>query len=427
MSRRLLLQLAKAGRVTRWQIETVLEAQVLYYGALSDLLLKMGYMSESDLLDFISHADHLPILSNELLEKISPRMTGLLPRDIVFRLRCLPVGLQNGRLVTAFSRAPSAETIKEIRIFVGMEIQAALTAEKNLLTAMLKHYAVRPSSLLLDSQSPILAIRHELEDDDLREEAESKPGFLPFHKDTYLADSGLSEQSKTIPFEGFADRQAGLPPLPDAASRRAKAESGIQVPKHTETEDVDMMSDDLPDVTAHIESLSEEIQEVDIQSVDASELQLQLEHAENRDAIVKSALEWLQLRFDPVIFFTVKKSSAVGFSGAGVGLRQEILKDISVGLNIESAFAETFNSRQTALLPCAGDSAAEMVLNILGSEAREALLLLPVEVGGKIIGIIAAFGAMPEAPENRAEAWHQVSQVISSGFEALILSRKVGV
>lgn len=419
------MQLAHAGRITRWQIETVLEAQVLYDGALSDLLLKMNYMNEEDLIAFISHADRLPILKDELLEKISPKMIRLMPRDIVFYQRCLPVGLQNGRLVVAFSRAPAAETMKELKIFVGMEILPALTSEKNLLSAILRHYAVRPSSLLLDSQSPILAIRHEFEEDDLREEAESKPGFQPFNKETYLEDSGLSEQARTVPFESFEEKKTETaPPLPEFAAAKLRVEEPRQIES---AEQPSIAEEETVEEAAPIESLSEDIQEVDIQSVDSSELQMLLEHADSRDTIVSTALGWLQQRFDLAIFFTVKKSSAIGFSGAGAVSNPETLKDISIGLNLESAFADSFNRRQPVLLPCIGDSAAEMVLNVLGCEAYEALLLLPVEVGGKIIGLVAAFGTMPEAPENRSEAWQQVSQVISAGFETLILSRKVGV
>ncbi len=422
--------------MTRWQIETVLEAQVLYEGTLSDLLLKMNYVREDVLLKFISRSDGLPVLNSSLLGKISPKMIELLPRDIVYQLRCIPVGIQKGRLVAVFSRSPSKDALLELQIFSGMEIRPALVNEASLVKAIQRYYAVRLSSLLLDNSSPILAIKTELEEEDLLDEKESKPGFLPFHKETYIGTpettpSMMRKEEPTSPERIEEDSFIVTQQANEAVGESVDLEQETETPASPEVAQSEEEEHAFePEETVEedsIEEVEEEIEEVPIEVIDATDLEHELEFMQSRDEIVDKACSWLNEYFPSVMFFTVKRSQAQGFCGSGIDLDRELMKEITVSLNIESAFEHSATSRRVELVQCSEDSAAAMISDLLHIPSQPAMLVLPIEVSGKLVGLVAALGPLPEPPGDEAAAWEKVSRTISSAFESFILSRKVGV
>jgi type IV pilus assembly protein PilB len=74
--------------------------------------------------------------------KIDPDAVKLVPHSLALRLRAMPIGWEQGRLVLAMTDPLNVIAIDDVRLITGQEVEPVITTEDELLAAINRHYQV---------------------------------------------------------------------------------------------------------------------------------------------------------------------------------------------------------------------------------------------------------------------------------------------
>ncbi len=74
--------------------------------------------------------------------KIDPDAVKLVPHSLALRLRVMPIGWEQGRLVLAMTDPLNVIAIDDVRLITGQEVEPVITTEDELLAAINRHYQV---------------------------------------------------------------------------------------------------------------------------------------------------------------------------------------------------------------------------------------------------------------------------------------------
>ena len=129
--------------ITPEQLEKALEEQKSSGERLGSILTKLGYIKESDLLSFLSNQYGIPSISlNEFT--IEPGVLKLIPREVVFKYRVVPVNLKGSTLIIAMADPSNIFAIDDIKFLTGYRIEALAASESDIKTAIEKNYDSSP-------------------------------------------------------------------------------------------------------------------------------------------------------------------------------------------------------------------------------------------------------------------------------------------
>lgn len=108
---------------------------------LEQALLKLGYVSERQLLEITGEQLSLPVLDLTNI-KIDEDVLRLLPSRFVYRRRLVPLSRQNGNLQVATSDAYDLYTFDEIRLLTGLTVEPVLAPHDEIDKVIKAHYGV---------------------------------------------------------------------------------------------------------------------------------------------------------------------------------------------------------------------------------------------------------------------------------------------
>ena len=108
---------------------------------LEQALLKLGYVSERQLLEITGEQLSLPVLDLTNI-KIDKDVLQLLPPRFVHRRRLVPLSRQNGNLQVATSDAYDLYTFDEIRLLTGLTVEPILAPHDEIDKVIKTHYGV---------------------------------------------------------------------------------------------------------------------------------------------------------------------------------------------------------------------------------------------------------------------------------------------
>jgi type IV pilus assembly protein PilB len=129
--------------ITPEQLEKALEEQKSSGERLGSILTKLGYIKESDLLSFLSNQYGIPSISlNEFT--IEPGVLKLIPQEVVFKYRVVPLNLKGSTLIIAMADPSNIFAIDDIKFLTGYRIEALAAAESDIKTAIEKNYDSSP-------------------------------------------------------------------------------------------------------------------------------------------------------------------------------------------------------------------------------------------------------------------------------------------
>jgi type IV pilus assembly protein PilB len=144
--------LARQGGITEAQIDEGLREQRASGERLGKCLLKLGYLSEDDLLRTLSDQLQLARLNLARL-KVPSEAARALPADFVQRHRVLPLELKNGTLRLATADPGNRRVIEDVRLLSGLEVEEALASEAEILEKIAECYQVTVERMIQDLHS----------------------------------------------------------------------------------------------------------------------------------------------------------------------------------------------------------------------------------------------------------------------------------
>ncbi|MBI1796116.1 MAG: type IV-A pilus assembly ATPase PilB [Candidatus Eisenbacteria bacterium] len=108
-------------------------------GSLTGNLVKIGAISEADLLEFLARLYHVPAADLASYEP-DPALTKLIPGDVATKFMALPISRSGRRLLVAMSNPSNIFAIDDIKFITGYEVEPHVASEAALKKALDRAY-----------------------------------------------------------------------------------------------------------------------------------------------------------------------------------------------------------------------------------------------------------------------------------------------
>jgi type II secretion system protein E len=132
--------------ITAEQLEEALKEQKKSGGFLGNILIKLGFISQEDL---------LPVLAEQLgvgyvkirNTQINPSVIEKVPAKLASHYKLIPIDMKDGVLAIAVANPLDIHTIDDIKLLLGLEARPVLASEDDIVEAIRKYYGVGADTL----------------------------------------------------------------------------------------------------------------------------------------------------------------------------------------------------------------------------------------------------------------------------------------
>ena len=139
MSSRLGDLFQKRGEITAEQLARALEQQREQGGALSTHLVKLGYVSEEQLLSYLEREYRLPVMDPLTLD-VPREVLNIIPQALVVKHHLIPIGLVRSTLTVAMADPSNLVAINEVKFLTGYDVKVAVAAPTLIQAAIERYY-----------------------------------------------------------------------------------------------------------------------------------------------------------------------------------------------------------------------------------------------------------------------------------------------
>jgi type IV pilus assembly protein PilB len=127
--------LVGAGIITQDQLNTALEYQKTLGVNLGSILVKLGYVKDDVLVDFIAQQEGLPVA--ELENRVLPEnLIRRVPKKLLLEHHVIPIAYKNGVLTLATSDPTDLLTVEAIQLATEYKIELALASSRAIQRAL---------------------------------------------------------------------------------------------------------------------------------------------------------------------------------------------------------------------------------------------------------------------------------------------------
>ena len=372
------------GICSREVLERATRNTAVYGGRLGTSLVELGALGIDDLGHHLAAFLGVPEVPRAWIEAPARDALSAVSRDLVEKLRVLPLRLE-GRLLHVAMRNPcSASERDELGRSTGFGIQPYAVADVRL-SALLEHYYGIPGELRV------------------AEEASEGPGSRPESESAAMDREG----EELIDEETFAQLHSDW--------QRASLGKGAESEESSEP---------TPPVaaSASAEEVDSEPGEAPAGRADAAALEAELLRAPDRDAVARLALQLARIHVDAAALFVVRGRIVSGFRGDGEAIPQGI-DGIMVPVDLESALTRAAALGEVCRArPEAGMD--QRILRSLGREGVREVLVHPIRVRHHLVNLLYADAGSESLAETSVVALGVLCELVSRAYARLILERK---
>jgi type IV pilus assembly protein PilB len=152
MSVRLGELLVSKGLITTRQLDNALQDQKTSGSKLGTSLVKLGFITEKQLVSFLSKHYGVPAIDLAEVE-VDPEAIKLIPADVVYKYQALPIKRVGGTLRVAMSDPSNILAIDDIKFLTSCHVEVFVSTESAIKVAIDRHYD--PSSTISDMMGQI--------------------------------------------------------------------------------------------------------------------------------------------------------------------------------------------------------------------------------------------------------------------------------
>ena len=131
--------LVREGLITSEQLENALQEQKANGGMLGSNLVKMGYIEEAELMEFLSKQFGVPSTDPSKLD-VDPDVIEMIPGNIVNKYRIVPISLEGQTLTIAMVDPSNIFIIDDIKFLTRKNIRVTVATESSIKSAMDRFY-----------------------------------------------------------------------------------------------------------------------------------------------------------------------------------------------------------------------------------------------------------------------------------------------
>lgn len=185
--------LLKENLIDMAQLEQARRDQKANGGRLTSALVRLGYVKESQLSEFIAKQYGMPSVDLHNFE-VDPEAVALIPRQVCVKHMVLPVSRAGKSLVVAFSDPSNIYVKDDLALLTRMKIEVVVASEQAILAAIEKYYGSVTSNIEnlvseIEESDDIVNNVQSVEAQIVDEETERDPGPIVKFVNAMLTDA----------------------------------------------------------------------------------------------------------------------------------------------------------------------------------------------------------------------------------------------
>jgi hypothetical protein len=353
--------LVRENLISAMQLEEGLKCQVIFGGRLGTNLIEMGLLEENDIARVLSKKLGIPFLDPPgLLMNIPADVIALISREYAAQYQIIPLRLEGRRLSLGMVDPSDLKTIDEIAFRTGYVIRPVVIPEVRIVLALEKYYRVE-------------------------------------RKLRYIHATQI----------GGADVTASQTP------------AGLQASDDAWYEEIEELVEKEAAKTVDAETQAEFFEQYTI-----DEVSQQLSETSNRDEIADTVVHYLGQTLSCGAMFLIRGDMAMGWKSI---LRQKPVPNfglLQIPLEEPSVLKTAVESRSYYLGPVPRSPFNSMMLQGFGGRLPKTILLIPLVMMGRTVGIIYADSDDKSLGDYVPELQRLAAKVVMA-FEILILKNKI--
>ncbi len=155
------------------QLEEALELQKKEGGRIGTNLIKLGFLTDEILVEFLSEQYGVPAVTLSQMD-VEESITKLVPYDIAYKYQIFPVSRDGATLTIAMTDPSNVFAIDDVKFMTGYEVKPVIASETAIKEAITKHYEQSDAlQTVVDSMAGIdgegLDLIHDDEEEDVDE------------------------------------------------------------------------------------------------------------------------------------------------------------------------------------------------------------------------------------------------------------------
>ncbi|HEY4481983.1 MAG TPA: ATPase, T2SS/T4P/T4SS family, partial [Candidatus Brocadiaceae bacterium] len=136
--------LLNKGLINKEQLDKAKDVQAKQHIKLEDALVKLGFLTYSEIIQFFSSQYDLPVIDLDKTN-IAPEIINLIPLQLVKKHNIVPVSKDNGIITIAVSSPPDLGFIDNLRFMFNADFKYVLTTPENIKKTINKYYELEPT------------------------------------------------------------------------------------------------------------------------------------------------------------------------------------------------------------------------------------------------------------------------------------------
>jgi hypothetical protein len=431
--------LVSRGKLTQEQLARALQDKAFFNARLGTSLLKLGYIDEDMLGEYLADVSRTRYCPSQRLEAISPDVIATVPARVAAKYLVVPFAIETRKLHLAMRDPKDLMALDEIAFLTGLPIEPYVATEFRIQRAIERYYRIRlgtesipvtpapvprPGRPVERQPPPVGPAGPEIGLDGLPIDAD--PGDLdqPFVTPTAAPPAMDSQGPLPASLDAWraAQEEAGAPPpgSPEAAPRAGATQPVSPMAPHPVAIPGPAARAGRPAAARPAPAEAARGGPPTLETITS-----RLREAETRDDVFEAVLDFTSTHFSRSALFVVQQDRVLGWSGRGEGLFAARIRNVIVPLNRPSLFV-FFRSGGDYFYGPVPDLPANAKFYLdLGCPPPARVFLLPLTIQGRTAVILYAdygqtAGRQPDVPVLR-----RLLMKASLALEVLILRNKI--
>jgi hypothetical protein len=442
--------LLKKGRIAREQLERALRDQAFFRERLGNTLVKLGFIDEDVLGEYLADTTHAPYAPARLLEKIPPEVIATVPARVAAKYCIIPIAIEKRKLHLAMRDPKDLLALDEIAFLTGMPVEPFVAAEFRIIKAIEIYYQIsigtkaipvaegpgdantpRPTATKAPPAPPpspaprnpgigLDGLPLDADPDDLDQPFVSGPGLAP---PAILEGSGpIPASLEDWRAEAEDPKSAGATPPHGPGPSEPAAPRATPPARVTQPLPASTGSPGAPAAAALVPAVVAAPAPAP-NSMEA--IAARLRQADTRDDVFGAVLDFTTAQFRRAALFVVQQHNILGWSGRGAGLSPLRIRNVVVPLDRPSLFV-FFRSGANYYYGPVPDLPANAKFYLdLGCPPPARVLLLPLVIKDKPSVILYADNGPDAALVPNIQVYRRLLHKAALALEVLILRNKI--
>jgi hypothetical protein len=434
------------GKISGVQLKRALLDQSFYGGCLSSSLMKLGYVDERSLGEYLAETFQVPYAPAARLADISPETLRMIPAAVAARHHIIPLAVEGRKLLLAMMNPRDILVLDEVAFLTGLQVEAWVSSENFLLDALEKFYQIPRSvrqTIPLAEQAEEAAQADSGAPRPIPPSAAAPPApSAPEREELGLDGRPLSASAEVV------EEIRAVPPSPEVQARGAVPSRPL--PRSIEewrSEDAATQQfappalRDMPAAPAETASGAVEpllrpartspaarppltlVPTAPPASVE--EVSLRLKNSLTRDEIFDAVVGFSAARFVRTALFVVMQEKVIGWGGRGDGFDPARIRATTIPFSVPSIFSYFRMGSDFYFGPVPDLPANRQFYRDLSAPSPDLVLLIPILIKGRLIALLYGDNGTGRREEPDIALFRRVAQKASLALEILILRNKI--